>query len=339
MRTMKAVVLREIGSLDKMIAEEVEYPSAKPGEAVVRIKAAALNHRDWWIVQGLYAKIRVPIILGSDGVGVVQSVGDSKDEAWIGQTVVIHPSLNWGDQPKAQGKDYKIFGMPDNGTHAEYTLVPVGNLFKKPDHVTDEEAAAMPLAGLTAYRALFRQGGLTRDDNVLITGIGGGVATLAMQMALAIGARVIVTSGSDEKIRLAVKAGAKAGANYRTAEWSRNIQTESQEFGGIGLVIDGAGGSGFNELLSIINPGGCVVSYGATAGNPETIDLRKIFWKQVTLQGSTMGDQDDFKNMLALFERFQIKPIVDQVFALEQYKSAYHRMMHAEQFGKIILRA
>ncbi len=335
---MKAVVLREIGSLDKLVLQEVEFPAVKPGEAIVKIKAAALNHRDWWIVQGLYAKIRVPVILGSDGMGVVQSTADPENEAWIGQAVVIHPSLNWGDHPKAQGKDYKIFGMPDNGTHAEYTSVPVENLFKKPDHVTDEEAAAIPLAGLTAYRALVIRGKIAAGETVLITGIGGGVASIAMQMALAIGAHVIVTSGSEEKIKRAVKGGAGLGVNYHSADWPKNLQSESQKFGGIDLVLDGAGGKEFNELLSVVNSGGRIVTYGATAGNPDSIHLRRIFWKQITLQGSTMGHRDDFKNMLALLEKHEIKPMLDLTFPLDQFRAAYERMMRAEQFGKIILK-
>lgn len=335
---MKALVLRDIGSLDKMSYEDVEFPIAKAGEAIVRIKAAALNHRDLWIILGLYAKIKVPVILGSDGAGEVVSVGDQKDEGLVGCQVVIHPSLNWGSDSRAQGKDFTILGMPDNGTLAEYVVVPVNNLFAKPVYLSDEEAAALPLGGLTAFRAIFVNGKITKDETVLITGIGGGVAALAMQMALATGAKVLVTSGSDEKIQRAVRAGAVYGVNYLESEAFKKLAAESEKYGGIDLIIDSAGGKGFGELLALIKPGGRIVNFGATAGNPESLDLRKIFWKQLTIQGSTMGTRDDFKNMLAFCETYRIIPFVDQLFSFKDFVSAFQRMRDAIQFGKIVLK-
>lgn len=338
MKTMKAIVLRDVGSLDKMAYGEVEFPIAKPGEAIVRIKAAALNHRDLWIVQGLYAKIKVPVILGSDGAGEVVGVGDQKDAGLIGRQVVIHPSLNWGNDPRAQGKDFRILGMPDNGTLAEYVVVPADNLFTKPAYLSDEEAAALPLGGLTAYRSIFVQGKIQKNETVLITGVGGGVAALAMQMALAAGAKVLVTSGHDEKIQRAVKAGAVHGANYKEEEAFKKITAVSEKIGGIDLILDSAGGKGFGELLTAIKPGGRIVNFGATAGNPESLDLRKIFWKQVTIQGSTMGTHEDFKNMLAFYEAHRIKPFVDHVFSFNDFAAAFQRMKDAAQFGKIVLK-
>lgn len=338
MKTMKAVVLRDIGSLEKMSYGDVEFPLAGPGEAVVQIKAAALNHRDWWIVQGLYAKIKVPVILGSDGVGEVVNVGDTKDERFIGQEVVIHPSLNWGDNPLAQSRDFRILGMPDNGTLAEYVVVPVNNLFPKPAYLTYEESAAIPLGGLTAYRALFVHGKLQKGEVILITGIGGGVAALAMQMALSAGAKVMVTSGHEEKIKRAIKLGATCGVNYKEEDSFKRLAAEVEKIGGIDLVVDSAGGKGFGELLSIINPGGRIVNFGATAGNPETLDLRKMFWKQITLQGSTMGTRGDFEKMIAFFVTLKIKPLIDDVFMFIDFSKAFQRMKEAVQFGKIILK-
>lgn len=163
---------------------------------------------------------------------------------------MIHPSLNWGSDSRAQGKDFTILGMPDNGTLAEYVVVPVNNLFVKPVYLSDEEAAALPLGGLTAFRAIFVNGKITKDETVLITGIGGGVAALAMQMALATGAKVLVTSGSDEKIQRAVRAGAVYGVNYLESEAFKKLAAESEKYGGIDLIIDSAGGKGFGELLA-----------------------------------------------------------------------------------------
>jgi NADPH:quinone reductase-like Zn-dependent oxidoreductase len=338
MKTMKAIVLRAIGGLNNMHYEDVEFPIVKPGEALVRIKAAALNHRDLWIVQGLYAKIKVPVILGSDGCGEVVSTGDNKDSEWIARSVIINPSLNWGNDPRAQGKDYRILGMPDNGTLAEYVAVPIDNLFQKPEYLTNEEAAAIPLGGLTAYRAAFVQGKLRPEETLLITGVGGGVAALAMQMVLAAGAKVIVTSGCDEKIQRAIKLGAAFGANYHDEDGYKKISAFAEKLGGIDLVIDSAGGKGFNDLINIVKPGGRIVSFGATAGNPELLELRKIFWKQITVQGSTMGTRDDFAAMISFFEKRKIKPVVDEVFELRNIAAAFNRMKDAVQFGKIVLK-
>lgn len=335
---MKALVLRDIGSLEKMSYEDVEFPIAKVGEAIVRIKAAALNHRDWWIVQGLYAKIKVPVILGSDGCGEVIHVGDSKDENFIGKEVVIHPSLHWGNNPRAQGKDFRILGMPDNGTLAEYVVVPVNNLFPKPDHLSWEEAAALPLGGLTAFRAAFVQGKLKKEETVLITGIGGGVASLALQMAWAAGSKVMVTSGQEEKIQKAKKAGALSGALYNDEDGLKQLAIQAEKLGGIDLIIDSAGGKGFGELLNLIKPGGRIVNFGATAGNPDTLDLRKIFWKQITLQGSTMGTHEDFEKMLLFVASHKIHPFIDRVYSFGDFTLAFLRMKEVAQFGKIVLK-
>ena len=338
MKTMKAVVLRDVGNLEKLSYEDVEFPIPKPGEALVRIKASALNHRDWWIVQGLYAKIKVPVILGSDGCGEVVNVGHPNDQHVIGKQVVIHPSLNWGDHPQAQSKDFRILGMPDNGTLAEFVVAPVNNLILRPDYLSDEEAGALPLGGLTAYRSLFVQGELHKGETILITGIGGGVATLAMQMALAVGAKVLVTSSHEEKILRAVKAGALLGVNYNDSDAFKRLAAAAEKYGGIDFVLDSAGGKGFGELLTLVKPGGRIVNFGATAGNPELLDLRKIFWKQISLKGSTMGTHEDFENMIALFETHKLKPVIDEVFLLKDFGKGFRRMKESAQFGKIVLK-
>jgi len=336
MRKMKAVILKEVKNLDSLRLEEFPYPTPAEGQAVVQIKAAALNHRDVWIVQGLYAKIKLPVVLGSDGSGIVVEVGAGVDKSWIGREVIINPSLNWGVDPRAQGANYRILGMPDNGTQAEYVVIPAQNLVEKPAYLSFEEAAAIPLGGLTGYRALFTRGRLKAAETVLITGIGGGVASLMMQMALAAGARVIVTSGSDRKLQDALKKGAAGGANYRQTDWVQQIKQIAAPRG-VDLVIDSAGGEGFARLVEIVNAGGRIVFFGATAGNPSQINLRRIFWRQVDLMGTTMGSPVDFSEMVRLFEMHQIRPIIDKIHKIEDYQSAYERMMKGEQFGKIVL--
>ncbi len=336
MHTMRAVVLHRTGGLKHLKLEEVPVPAPGAGEVLVRLKAAALNHRDVWIVQGRYANIQLPVILGSDGAGIVEQVGPGVDAALVGKAILINPSLNWGSNPRAQGKAYRILGMPDPGTHAEYIVVPAGQVVEKPDYLSFEEGAAIPLGGLTGYRALFTQGRLTAGETVLLTGIGGGVAALMFTMALAAGARVVVTSGSDEKLKRAVDAGAFGGANYRDPNWVDTLQRLTAPRG-IDLIVDSAGGDHFSSLINLVNPGGRIVFFGATAGNPQRLDLRRIFWKQITLQGTTMGTEQDFYEMIRLFELHQIKPLVDRIFPIEAYPSAYQRMFNGEQFGKIVL--
>ncbi|RMF58037.1 MAG: alcohol dehydrogenase [Calditrichaeota bacterium] len=333
---MKAIVFQEKKNFDSLKIKEVPDPQPGPGEVVVEVKASALNHRDVWIIQGLYAGIKTPIILGSDGAGVVKEVGDGVDSGWIGQEVIINPSLDWGENPRVQGKNYRILGLPDNGTQAELVKVPSVNIVPKPRYLSFPEAAAIPLAGLTGYRALFTQGKLKCGETVLLTGIGGGVAALMFQMALAAGARVLVTSGSDEKLERAVQSGAAGGANYRNEEWAKEIQQLAGERG-IDLIVDSAGGDGFDHLINLVNPGGRICFFGATRGNPSTLTLRRIFWKQLTIQGTTMGSPQDFYEMVRLFEQHQIHPIIDGPYTFEDYRTAYQRMMDGAQFGKIVI--
>ena len=210
---MKAAVLE--GVEKPIVIREVADPVAAPGFAVVRLKAAALNHRDLWIQQGRYAGLKFPCIPGSDGAGVVAATGSAADGAWVGREVIINPSLDWGDDPRAQGPKFRILGLPDDGTWSEAITIPAANLAPKPAHLSWEQSAALPLAGLTAWRALFTRAQLHSNETVLITGIGGGVALFALQFALAAGARVFVTSSSAEKLARARALGAAGGANYR----------------------------------------------------------------------------------------------------------------------------
>jgi len=215
---MKAAVLVEVKQSLAIRAEP--DPVATAGHAVVTLRAAALNHRDLWIQQGLYKDIKVPMILGSDGAGVVAAVGTASDDDWVGREVIINPALEWGRNPHAQGPNFRILGLPDPGTFAEQIVVPVANLAPKPAHLSWEAAAALPLTGLTAWRALFTRADLKTGERVLITGIGGGAALAALQFAVAAGAQVWVTSGSPEKLERARALGAAGGVNYHETDWS-----------------------------------------------------------------------------------------------------------------------
>ena len=334
---MKAILLHSVGEPDALRLEEVPDPAPGPGQVVVRLRAAALNHRDLWILRGQYAGLRFPIIPGADGAGEIAAVGRGVTGVSPGASVVINPSLDWGDDPRAFGPKFRILGLPDNGTYAEQVAVPAANVLPRPAGLTDEEAAAVPLAGLTAFRALVTRGRVQRGETVLVLGIGGGVATMALLMARHAGARVLVTSGSDEKLARARALGADRGFNYKTADWAAAVREAT---GGLGpdLIIDGTGGATFERALDAARPGGRVVSYGATTGNVPELTVRRIFWKQLSVLGSTMGSPDDFRAMLALFGEGRLRPVIDRDFPLADAGKALLRMERAEQFGKIVLR-
>lgn len=320
---MKALVLNEVKQ--PLVLQERPCPKAGKGQVIVKLKAAALNRRDYWITQGLYPGIHFPVILGSDGAGS----SDFKEKE-----VIINPGYNWGERQEAQSGDFKILGMPDDGTFAEQIAVPQEQLFGKPEHLSWEQAAALPLAGLTAYRALFKQGRLQSSQTVVITGIGGGVACIALQLAVAAGATIIVTSSSQAKIDKALAMGAAAGFLYTADGYASQVNAE---FGPIHLIVDGAGGYGYSELIDMACPGGRIVNYGATAGMPDRLDLRKVYWKQLHLVGSTMGSPGDFAAMLDMVCKHKIRPVIDKAFALSEGNKAFEKMNVSSQFGKLVL--
>jgi len=332
---VRAVVLREVGEAGNLRIEEWPTPVPGPGEVVVRVRAAALNHRDVWIRRGQYAGIRLPAILGSDATGEVVAAGDADANRWLGQEVVIDPSLDWGPDLRAQAGTFHLLGMPTEGTYAEFVKVPAANLHLKPSHLTIEEAAALPLASVTAYRALTTRAGLRAGETVVITGIGGGVALAALTIAVSLRATVYVTSGSEKKIAMAKQHGAVDGVTYHASDWARHLLAI------IGrrpdVIIDGAGGDTFAQALDLVRPGGRVVSYGATRGPVSNLEVRRIFWKQLDIRGSTMGTPHDFKRMIDIYAT-GLRPIVDSVLPLAEAGQAHARLESGDQFGKIVLR-
>jgi NADPH:quinone reductase-like Zn-dependent oxidoreductase len=310
-------------------------PVAGEGEVIVQVKAAAFNHRDWWIRQGQYANLRYPIILGSDGSGVVYEVGEGVSIDWLHKEVVMNPGMNWGDDPAVHSRAFKMLGLPDDGCFAEFVKVPATALFPKPSYLSFQEAAALPLAALTGYRALFTKGELKKGDHVLLTGIGGGVALMMLQMAVAVGAHVYVTSGDDAKIEKAKKLGAAGGVNYRTEGWHKLLQVSTE---GFDLIVDSAGGDSFRHFIDLAKPAGRIVFFGGTQGAITNLNPQKMFWKQLQIKGTTMGTPEEFEAMLQLFETHRIRPVVDAVYPMEQADIAIHKMENASQFGKIVLR-
>jgi NADPH:quinone reductase-like Zn-dependent oxidoreductase len=329
---MQALTLTAVNEI-KVAA--VPDPEPAAGEVIVALRAAALNHRDVWIKTGQYAGLKWPCRPGSDGAGVVAAVGAEVDATWIGREVIINPSFDWGTREQAQGPKFTILGLPRDGTLAEKVAVPVTQVSAKPVHLSWEEAAALPLAGLTAYRAVFARAGLRAGERVLVTGIGSGVALLALQFAVAVGAEVCVTSSAAEKIARAVALGARAGVNYTKAGWAAEV---AKSFGQFDVIVDSAGGEGFGDLIDLAAPGGRIVFFGATRGNAPGFALRKIFWRQISLLGTTMGSPADWAALMDFVALHRIKPVVSDVFPLARAAEAFALMERGGQFGKIVVR-
>jgi zinc-binding alcohol dehydrogenase/oxidoreductase len=327
---MRAV---QLTAVQQLRLADVPAPQPAAGEALVRVRAAALNHRDVWIKLGQYAGLKFPCVPGSDGCGVVESLGAAVDTGWVGAEVIVNASFEWGPDEAAQGRGFHILGLPLDGTLAEYVAVPAAQLARKPAHLSAVEAAALPLAGLTAYRALVTRARVQPGERVLVTGIGGGVALFALQFARALGAEVWVTSSRDEKIARAVALGAKGGFRYTDPAWT----AAAQATGGFHAIVDSAGGDGFEALLDLAAPGGRVVFCGATRGNPPSLPMRKVFWRQLSLLGTTMGSPADWRAMVDLVEAHGIRPVVSDVFPIERAAEAFDLMERGGQFGKIVV--
>jgi zinc-binding alcohol dehydrogenase/oxidoreductase len=303
-------------------------------QVLIRLHNAALNHRDIWTWREQNVTSADGIILGSDGSGVIEDVGEDADTLLIGSEVIINPSLDWGNNPIVQGNSFRILGYPDNGTFSDYVVISKKYAFEKPEHLNFAESAGVPLSGLTAYRALFSKARLRAKEKVLITGIGGGAALWVLQFAVAYQARVYVTSGSEEKISKAKALGAVEGFNYKDPEWHQKALKETS---GFDIIIDSAGGEGFSKLVELALPGGRIVNFGRTAGNITNIATRLLYWKQLSIHGTTMGTRDEFLSMLDFVESRKLRPVIDQTFPLENIEEAIKRMEQGDQFGKIVL--
>jgi NADPH:quinone reductase-like Zn-dependent oxidoreductase len=317
---------------------EVPTPRPQAGEILVKLHAAALNHRDVWIQKDQYGRLKLPSILGADGAGEVAAHGPHvlTDALPIGAKVLLYPGVDWGDNPRAQGKSFRVLGMPDDGTFAGYIALPARYVRPLPAHLSFEQGAALPLAGLTAYRAAFTRAQVQPGERVLITGIGGGVALTAAQLCLARGAEVWVTSGSADKLGRAQALGVRGGINYQEENWAATLV--KQAGGPFDVIIDSAAGPAFNSLLEAAAPGGRIVFYGGTLGAIPQLPPARVFWKQLSILGSTMGSEQDFDELLALVTAHKIVPVVDEVFPLAETEAALRRLEQGQQFGKIVLR-
>jgi NADPH:quinone reductase-like Zn-dependent oxidoreductase len=321
---VRAVVIREHGGPEVLRYEQWPDPEPGPGEVVVRLVAASVNHHDVLVRRdGLGTSL--PRIAGIDGAGVRTDTGEE---------VLIQPSLGWGPDPTAPGPDWTILGDVRDGTYAEYVAVPAENLYPKPEKLTWAEAAALPTAGLTAYRALFTRGGLRAGETVVVLGAGSGISTFVVALATGTGAQVFVTSSTSDKIDAAVAAGASGGVRYTDPDW---VEQLGRLTGGADVVIDSVGRD-TAASLRCLRPGGRLVVFGAPVGSRMDVDVRAFYFSQCSVLGTTLGNGPEFARLLAEVDRTGWHPPVDSEFALAEVAEAHRRMEARLHVGKIVLR-
>ncbi len=321
---MKAIVIHEEGGPEVISYEDVPDPEPAAGEVLVRMRFASLNRLDVWTRKGL-PSVPKPRILGADGSGVVEAFGDGVDGLEPGRPVVINPGLE-------HGETIQVIGEHTQGVHAELAAIPAENVYPLRDGVSFEDAAAFPLVYETAYRMLVTRAGLQAGERVLIWGIGGGVATAAFRIAQALGAQTIVTSSSDEKLAKAAELGADVTVNHESGD----VVAAVKEVGGADVVVETVGEATWRRSLDAVRPGGRVTVCGATSGPNPPAALHRLWWKQLTILGSTMGTHADFEGAYDLVAG-GATPVIDSVFPLAEARAAHERMEAGEQFGKILL--
>lgn len=324
---MKAFVI-EKGELK---LTDMPEPTAKKGEVLIALKTAGINHRDLNLLKRRGNESE-PLIIGSDGAGVVEAVGEGVSNVAVGDEVIVNPALRWFANSEAPPAEFDILGLPDHGTFAEKIAMSAEQVEKKPSHLTWEEAGGLVLPALTGYRALFTKGKIKRGDTLFIPGAGSGVATFLIQFAKNIGARVIVTSRSEDKLAHAKDLGADL-AIATDSDWVKELENET-----IDLAIDSVGAATFNRTLDVLKKGGRIVIFGATTEDVVDFNLRKFFYGQYQLFGSTMGSRDELREMLRHLDQYKMHPVVGKVFELKDTQAAFDYLKDGKQFGKVILR-
>jgi NADPH:quinone reductase-like Zn-dependent oxidoreductase len=326
---VRAVRIHEDGGPEALVLEEAPDPVAGPGDVLVRLRASALNHLDVWIRKGL-PSVPKPRILGADGAGIVEALGEGVTGFEPGERVVLNPGIEAG------GGRIHVIGEHRDGTNAELIAVPATNVHPIPEGLSFEEAAAFPLVFETAYRMLVTRAGLREGEWVLAWGIGGGVSTAALAIAKALGANVLATSSSDAKLELARELGADATVNHATGDVKEAVQGTTGGRG-IDVVVEHVGQATWATSLQVAAPGGRIAVCGATSGPNPPAALHRIWWKQLSILGSTMGTGEDFARAYELVGSGRARPVIDEVLPLEEIRAAHERLEAGEQLGKIVL--
>lgn len=325
---MKALFHAEKAGMDGLNYGEIVERTPGPGEVRVRLKTAGLNHRDLFVLHR-HLPTEPPLIVGSDGAGVIDAIGEGVVGIEVGTEVMINPGLGWKEISDAPPEGFEIVGLPFHGTFAEQIIIPVENAVTKPAYLSWEEAGVLSLAALTAYRALFTRGQVRPGMNVFIPGVGGGVATFLLQFAIAAGAQVYVSSRSQEKRERALELGA-VGAFDSSEDWSLALDGVKMD-----LVIESVGAATINKSMKQLRRGGTIVTFGSSTGDTVELNLREFFYGQYNLLGSTMGSSEEYKDMIEFITQHQIKPVMDNMYPLNQFEDAFKRLEEAKQLGKI----
>jgi zinc-binding alcohol dehydrogenase/oxidoreductase len=324
---VQAVVMREFGGPAVLRPEECPDPPVRPGWVTVAVRASALNWHDVLVRQGRY-RSPLPHIIGADGAGVRTDTGEE---------VVVLPSLHWGERDDAPSGNWEILGDRTAGTYAELVSVPADCLAAKPAGLSWAEAAALPLVGVTTYRALFVRGRLRSGESMLVVGAGGGIATMAVALAVAAGVAITVTSSSPDTIDRAVSAGARSGVLHNEAGWPELARETTPNNMGFDLVLDPVGR--WTESVRALRPGGRLVVLGANAAETAPMDIRSFYFGQFDLLGTTMGSNRDFAGLLNMIDRCSVRaPVIDSEFPLDRAAEAHEYLEDGRTFGKCVLK-
>lgn len=341
---MRALTLVAHGGPEQLKVQELPQPTVtSPNQVLVRVRTAALNRLDLFIAAGLPgAALQFPHVVGSDGAGLVEQTGAAVRQFRPGERVMINPALSCGDCPACGEGEHslcarlRVLGEHCAGTAAEFVVVPEENLVPVPSAMPWPEAAAFSLATLTAWRMLVTRARLDPGETVLIWGIGGGVSIAALQIAKLIGARAIVTSGSDAKLEVARSLGADVGLNHRNADVVAEVKRHTGSRGA-DVVVDSVGEQTWTGSLRAVRRGGRVVVCGATTGPMVDLDLRRLFWHQWSILGSTLGNRHEYAEIVRHAGEGRLWPVVDRVVPLATGLAAYERLQRGEQFGKLVI--
>jgi NADPH:quinone reductase-like Zn-dependent oxidoreductase len=340
---MRAAIFHEHGGPEVVRIEEVPQPQPGPGEVLVQVKAAALNHLDLWVRRGLPIETTMPHIGGSDVSGIIAGVGEGVDAGRVGERVVINPNLydgtcEWcrrGEQSMCV--KYRILGEHTDGGFAEYVTAAAAHAYRLPDGYAFEDAAALPIAYMTAWRALHSRARLQPGEDMFVVGASGGTALASVQIAILMGARVFaLTSGAENVQRLR-----DLGASFvydRAADegWAKSLQRDTGGRG-VDVVVESVGAPTWKGSIRALATAGRLVTFGATAGPKVDIDIRALFWRQTTVMGTTMASNAEFEQMLEAAFSGRLRPVIDSVMPLDQARQAHERLESGAQFGKIVL--
>lgn len=339
---MKAARFHQNGPPEVVRVEEVDTPRPGPGEVLIQVEVAAFNHLDLWVRRGIPIETTMPHVGGSDFAGRVAELGEGVDGPPLGTRVLVNPALSCGRcreclrGEQSQCTSFRILGEHTDGGFAEYAVAPATNLYPIPDEIPVETAAALPVAYQTAWRALITRARVRPADDVLVIGASGGAAAAAVQIAKLAGAHVYAVTSGEEKVERVRALGADVVYDRDTVDFSRAVYKDTGKRG-VDIVVENVGEPTWEGSVRALAPGGRLVTYGATAGPVVTLDIRRVFWRQIEIIGTTMASRSEFEAMLRAAWSGQLRPVIDTRFPLDEARAAHEYLEAGRQFGKVLL--